>query len=150
MIETDRVADLMGERIADIVGLEIAVEADLPALERVEANERLADGVDASSGAVRTTHPAGDRRRKPGGHSRLCWRDIGEGEARTDLGADDDIGSIEIAGLAKTQFRNFLPVPKGFQRLGLEGVERQLRGRRKIAKGRHMLAVASLVVDDVE
>src|SRR5215510_116085 len=50
MVESDRVADFVGERVAQIVDLEIAVKADLPALRGIETNQRLRNRFDALGG----------------------------------------------------------------------------------------------------
>jgi hypothetical protein len=43
MVEADGVADLVGDRVAHVVGAQIAVEADLPALLGIEADEGARD-----------------------------------------------------------------------------------------------------------
>src|SRR5262249_30733339 len=46
VIQADGVTDLMGNRVAKIIDLEVPIEADLPALGRVQANQRLGDWLD--------------------------------------------------------------------------------------------------------
>src|SRR5882672_7485360 len=46
MVQADGVADLVGDGVAHVVGAQIAVEADLPALLGIEADERLRDRLD--------------------------------------------------------------------------------------------------------
>ena len=46
VIEPNGMANLMRNRVAQVVGLEVAVEADLPPPRRVEANEGLGDRLD--------------------------------------------------------------------------------------------------------
>jgi hypothetical protein len=43
MIQADCVSDLMSQGVSDVADLQIAVEADLPALEGIEADQRLCD-----------------------------------------------------------------------------------------------------------
>src|SRR5581483_3243918 len=82
MVETDGMADLVRESVAKIVDIEVAVEADLPALRRIEAD----DGAGQPPGA--------------GNRVRLVL-DIGERPAaRAGFGADQDIRAVR-RGLAE-------------------------------------------------
>ena len=47
MVETDCVPDLVGDREAHVVDVEVAIEADLPRPKRIEADQRLPDRADS-------------------------------------------------------------------------------------------------------
>src|SRR5262249_3780049 len=83
MVEPDRMADFVGERIAQIVNLEVAVKADLPALRWIETNQRLRNRFDALGG---------------GG----VKKNVGKGPPFTlYLGGDEDVGMFALGRLAK-------------------------------------------------
>lgn len=94
VIEPDRVADFMGQRIAQIVSLEIAVEADLPRLLRIEADER----------ARNRTGMTGDL---------LGQLDIGEGAAdRMGLRADQQLCGCCVAHVLEANVGDGLPLAR--------------------------------------
>src|SRR5262249_43976709 len=83
MVEPDRMADFVGERVAQIVDLEVAVKANLPALRWIETNQRLRNRFDALGGGS-------------------VIKDVSKGPPfPLCLGADEDVGTLAVGRLAK-------------------------------------------------
>ena len=109
MVEADGVADLVGQRVAQVVGLEVAVEADLPGLRRIEADQRLGDRL--------------DRLGRPG-----LVEHVSEGPAvGLGLGADQDIGRTAVGSLLEDDVGRRLPHGERGRHLGLDRGRRQPR-----------------------
>ena len=91
MIQADCVSDLMSQGVSDVVDLQIAVEADLPALEGIEADQRLCDRLN------------------------VLWRvgiisDVSECPALwLELCANEDVCSLGVPGFAKCNIGGMLP-----------------------------------------
>ncbi len=101
MIEADGVPDLVGDGVAQVVDAEPAVEADLPRLLRVEADERAADDLLLAGP--------------------LLQGDVGEGAAEgPGLGADEDAGGCRVARLAEGDVGDLLPHAEGGSDLAAE------------------------------
>ncbi len=112
--------DLMSERIPQIVNLEIAIKADLPALLGVEADQRSFD----LGGLV-----------PPLGH-------IGEGAPFWRLlGTDQEAGVRSVTGLDEANVRRLLPHFKCGADLAKKNRRRDLRSFQEAIQGDHRFTI---------
>src|SRR5262249_31064995 len=99
MVEADRVPDLVSDRVAQVVNVEVTVEADFPALPGVEADHRSLDFL----------RPA-----RPLGH-------IGEGAPFGRLlSTDQNAGCLTVGGFHEANIGSLFPEVECGAHLALE------------------------------
>lgn len=150
MIEPYRMADLMGERVSQIVNVEVSVKAGFPDDLGVEANIGLIDlrrrSIPGSIfGRGRSMHDSLPERLRDGRcNSPTPITQIRKGSTFGNiLRSDDNIGGAGVGRLDEADVRNRFPGLEGGSQLSPGDLQRNLRGLRDdIAEGVHRGAIA--------